>query len=172
MGWACLSVGVVALVLSLTSLLPLRGAVGSGFTFVPSWIVGEAPLHFFVAVVAALLGCGFEGGFGSWLGRLGLSLAGLACVGFVVQFASGLESCGCFESGLAQADQLVERWRWSAEDSRRVVLALPVLPRRRRAAPQRRLRRRRLSRPSSRHLPQGGDSWPRRFSCTFTAAPG
>ena len=72
MGWACLAVGVVALVLSLTSLLPLRGAVGSAFTFVPSWIVGEAPLHFlFAVVVAAMLGCGLRGRFRQLAGLAG-----------------------------------------------------------------------------------------------------
>ena len=53
MDWACLAVGVVAVVLSLSALVPLRGAVGSALSFVPSWIVGEAPLQLAVVVVAA-----------------------------------------------------------------------------------------------------------------------
>jgi acetyl esterase/lipase len=127
--WACFAVGVVALVLSLTSLLPLRGPVGSSFSFVPSWIVGEAPLHFVAVVVAVTVGCGSGGGFGSWPGWVGLALAAIACAGLVAQFASGLRSRRYFESALVEAGQVVPRWDWSPQDSRRVVLALPIRPR-------------------------------------------
>ena len=129
MSWACFAVGVVALVLSLTSLLPLRGPVGSSFSFVPSWIVGEAPLHFVAVVVAVAVGCGSGGGFGSWPGWVGLALAAIACAGLVAQFASGLRSRRYFESALVEAGQVVPRWDWSPQDSRRVVLALPIRPR-------------------------------------------
>ena len=129
MSWACFAVGVVALVLSLTSLLPLRGPVGSSFSFVPSWIVGEAPLHFVAVVVAVTVGCGSGGGFGSWPGWVGLALAAIACAGLVAQFASGLRSRRYFESALVEAGQVVPRWDWSPQDSRRVVLALPIRPR-------------------------------------------
>jgi acetyl esterase/lipase len=127
--WACFAVGVVALVLSLTSLLPLRGPVGSSFSFVPSWIVGEAPLHFVAVVIAVTVGCGSGGGFGSWPGWVGLALAAIACAGLVAQFASGLRSRRYFESALVEAGQVVPRWDWSPQDSRRVVLALPIRPR-------------------------------------------
>lgn len=129
MSWACFAVGVVALVLSLTSLLPLRGPVGSSFSFVPSWIVGEAPLHFVAVVIAVTVGCGSGGGFGSWPGWVGLALAAIACAGLVAQFASGLRSRRYFESALVEAGQVVPRWDWSPQDSRRVVLALPIRPR-------------------------------------------
>ena len=129
MNWACLAVGVAALVLSLTSLLPLRGPVGSSFSFVPSWIVGEAPLHFVVVVVAATVTCGLEGGWGSWPGWAGLALAAMACAGLVAQFASGLRSRRYFESALAEAGQVVPRWSWSPQDYRRVIAALPIRPR-------------------------------------------
>jgi acetyl esterase/lipase len=118
-----------ALLLSLTSLLPLRGPVGSSFSFVPSWIVGEAPLHFVVVVVATTAACGLEGGWGSWPGWAGLALAAMACAGLVAQFASGLRSRRCFESALAQAGQVAPRWSWSPQDSRRVIAALPIRPR-------------------------------------------
>jgi acetyl esterase/lipase len=127
--WACFAVGVVALVLSLTSLLPLRGPVGSSFSFVPSWIVGEAPLHFVAVVVAVAVGFGSGGGLGSWPGWVGLALAAIACAGLVAQFASGLRSRRYFESALVEAGQVVPRWDWSPQDSRRVVLALPIRPR-------------------------------------------
>ena len=129
MSWACFAVGVVALVLSLTSLLPLRGPVGSSFSFVPSWIVGEAPLHFVAVVIAVTVGCGSGGGFGSWPGWVGLALAAIACAGLVAQFASGLRSRRYFESALVEAGQVVPRWDWSPQDSRRVVLVLPIRPR-------------------------------------------
>ena len=129
MSWACFAVGVVALVLSLTSLLPLRGPVGSSFSFVPSWIVGEAPLHFVAVVVAVAVGFGSGGGLGSWPGWVGLALAAIACAGLVAQFASGLRSRRYFESALVEAGQVVPRWDWSPQDSRRVVLALPIRPR-------------------------------------------
>jgi acetyl esterase/lipase len=127
--WACFAVGVVALVLSLTSLVPLRGPVGSGFSFVPSWIVGEAPLHFLAVVAGTTIGCGLEGGLGSWPGRVGLALSSVACAGLVAQFVSGLRSRRCFESALAEAGQEVPRRRLSAQDSRRVAGAVPIRPR-------------------------------------------
>ncbi len=129
MNWACFAVGVVALVLSLTSLLPLRGPVGSSFSFVPSWIVGEAPLHVVAGVVGAMIGCGLEGGLGSWPGWVGLALAAMACGGLVAQFASGLRSRQCFESALAEAGQVAQRWSWGLQHSRRVVVAVPIRPR-------------------------------------------
>ncbi len=129
MSWACFAVGVVALALSLTCLLPPRGPVGSGLSFVPSWVVGEAPLHFAVVVVAATIGCGSEGGFRSWPGWAGLALAAMACSGLVAQFASGLKSRRRFELALAQAGQDAVRWSWSRQDSRRVVAAVPIRPR-------------------------------------------
>ena len=129
MSWACFAVGVVALVLSLTSLLPLRGPVGSSFSFVPSWIVGEAPLHFVAVVVAVAVGFGSGGGLGSWPGWVGLALAAIACAGLVAQFASGLRSRRYFESALVEAGQVVPRGDWRSEERRRVVLALPIRPR-------------------------------------------
>jgi acetyl esterase/lipase len=127
--WACLAVGVVAIVLSLTSLLPPRGPVGSGLSFVPSWIVGEAPLHFAAVFVAATIGCGFAGGLTSWPGWTGVALTAIACAGLVAQFASGVQSHRCFESALAESGQVAPRWTWSAQDSRHVVVALPIRPR-------------------------------------------
>ena len=129
MAWACFAVGVVAIVLSLTSLLPLRGPVGSGFSFVPSWVVGEAPLHLVAAVAGATIGCGVEGGFGSWPGWVGLVLSAAACVGLVTQFVSGLKSRRYFESALSEASERAQRWHWSAQDSRRVLAAVPIRPR-------------------------------------------
>jgi acetyl esterase/lipase len=127
--WACFAVGVVALVLSLTSLVPPRGPVGSGFSFVPSWIVGEAPLHFLALVAGTTIGCDLEGGLGSWPGRVGLALSSVACAGLGVQFVSGLRSRRCFESALAEEGQEVPRWRWSTQHSRRVAGAVPIRPR-------------------------------------------
>ena len=129
MSWACFAVGVVALVLSLTSLVPPRGPVGSGFSFVPSWIVGEAPLHFLALVAGTTIGCDLEGGLGSWPGRVGLALSSVACAGLGVQFVSGLRSRRCFESALAEESQEVPRWRWSTQHSRRVAGAVPIRPR-------------------------------------------
>ena len=129
MNWACFAVGVVAVVLSLTSLMPLRGPVGSGLSFVPSWIVGEAPLHLAAVVVVVMIGCGFAGGLGSWPAWAGLALAAIACTGLVAQFASGLRSRGHFDVALAEAGQVAPRWSWNPQDSRRVVVALPIRPR-------------------------------------------
>ena len=129
MTWACFAVGVVAIVLSLTSLLPLRGPVGSSFSFVPSWVVGEAPLHFAAAIAGATIGCGVEGGFGTWPVRVGLVLSAAACTGLVSQFVSGLKSRRHFESALSEAGERPQRWRWRAQDSRRVLAVVPVRPR-------------------------------------------
>ena len=129
MNWAWLTVGVVALVLTLTSLLPLRGPVGSSLSFVPSWIVGEAPLHLVAVVVAVTVGFGLVGGLAGVPGWTGLVLAVVACAGLVVQFASGLRSRGYFENALAEADMRVPRWDWSPQDSRRVGAAFPIRPR-------------------------------------------
>ena len=129
MDWACFAVGVAALVLSLTSLLPLRGPVGSSFSFVPSWIAGEAPLHLVALVAVATIGCGLEGGLRAWPGWVGLALAAMACTGLVAQFASGLQSRRYFESALAEASQGAPQWSWSSQDSCRVAVALPIRPR-------------------------------------------
>ena len=129
MTWACFAVGVVAIVLSLISLLPLRGPVGSSFSFVPSWVVGEAPLHFAAAIAGATIGCGVEGGFGTWPVRVGLVLSAAACTGLVSQFVSGLKSRRHFESALSEAGERPQRWRWRAQDSRRVLAVVPVRPR-------------------------------------------
>jgi len=129
MDWACLAVGVVAVVLSLSALVPLRGAVGSALSFVPSWIVGEAPLQLAVVVVAATVACGLAGGFANAPGWAGLALAVLACAGLAAQFASGLRSRRCFEAALLDAGAVAARLSWSAQDVRRVVVALPIRPR-------------------------------------------
>ncbi len=129
MSWACFAVGVVALVLSVTSLLPMRGPLGSSLSFVPSWIVSEAPLHFFAAVAGVAIACGFEGGLGGLPGRLGLVLSSVACAGLLAQFVSGLRSRRYFESALAESGPPVRPWRWSPEDSRRVAVVVPVRPR-------------------------------------------
>ena len=92
MSWACLAIGVVAVVASLSALVPLRGAIGSALSFVPSWIVGEAPLHLATAVLVATVASGLAGGFSSAPGWAGLALAVLASCGLGVQFASGLRS--------------------------------------------------------------------------------
>jgi acetyl esterase/lipase len=109
--------------------MPLRGPVGSGLSFVPSWIVGEAPLHLAAVVVVVMIGCGFAGGLGSWPAWAGLALAAIACTGLVAQFASGLRSRGHFDVALAEAGQVAPRWSWNPQDSRRVVVALPIRPR-------------------------------------------
>ena len=129
MDWACLAVGVVAVVLSLTSLLPPRGAVGSAVSFVPSWIAGAAPVQLVAVVVAATIGFGLAGGLGSWPGWAGVALTALACAGLLAQFASGLRSRRYFESALAEAGQVLPQWSWSPQDSRRVAVALPIRPR-------------------------------------------
>jgi acetyl esterase/lipase len=129
MDWACLAVGVVAAVLSLSALVPLRGALGSALSFVPSWVVGEAPLHLAVAVVAAVLACGLLGGFSSALGWAGLALALLACAGLGAQFASGLRSRRYFEAALSPLSVGRGRWAWTTVDTRRVVVAFPLRPR-------------------------------------------
>jgi len=119
----------VALVFSLTSLVPPRGPVGSGLSFVPSWVVGEAPLQLLVAVAGVTIGCGLEGGLGSWPGRVGLALSAVAAAGLGAQFVSGLRSRRYFEAALGQAGQELPRWRWSAHDSRRVAATVPIRPR-------------------------------------------
>jgi acetyl esterase/lipase len=128
MNWACLAIGVVAVVASLSALVPLRGAIGSALSFVPSWIVGEAPLHLSFLVLAATIVCGLAGGFASAPGLAGLTLAVLAIVGLGVQFASGLRSRSHFEAALRLAGLSRQHWAWSPTDTRRVVTALPFLP--------------------------------------------
>ena len=130
MNWACLAIGIAALVLSLSALLPLHGAFGSALSFVPSWIVGEAPLHLAVGVLAATAACGLAGGFTSPPGWAGLALVVVSCAGLTGQFASGLASRRHFEAALSQAGSPAPRWRWTEADTRRVVLALPLRPRR------------------------------------------
>ena len=127
--WACLGVGVVALALCFSTLVPLRGAVGSALSFLPSWIAGEAPLHLGAVVLAAILGCGLAGGFGRAPGLVGLAVGAIACCGFVAQFVSGVRSRRHFEAALAEAGEVPERWGWTAEDTRRVVAAIPIRPR-------------------------------------------
>jgi len=129
MSWACLAVGIVGAILSLSALLPLKGAVGSALSFVPSWVVGEAPLHLAVVIVAATLACGLGGGFASAAGWAGLSLAALACVGLGAQFASGLRSRRYFAAALAEAGRAASRWNWTSKDTWRVLGAVPLRPR-------------------------------------------
>ena len=129
MDWACLAVGIAALVLSLSALLPLRGALGSALSFVPSWIVGEAPLHLAVGVLAATAACGLAGGFSSAPGWAGLGLAVVSCAGLGAQFASGVASRRHFEAALSQVGSPAQRWEWTGTDTRHVVVALPLRPR-------------------------------------------
>jgi len=129
MDWACLAVGIAALVLSLSALLPLRGALGSALSFVPSWIVGEAPLHLAVGVLAATAACGLAGGFSSAPGWAGLGLAVVSCAGLGAQFASGVASRMHFEAALSQVGSPAQRWEWTGTDTRHVVVALPLRPR-------------------------------------------
>jgi acetyl esterase/lipase len=129
MDWACLAVGVVAVVLSLSALLPLRGAVGSALSFIPSWVVGEAPLHLAAVVVLATLACGLAGGFAGAPGWAGLALVALACLGLGAQFASGVRSRRYFEAALGDACGASPAWSWTAKDTRRVLMALPIRPR-------------------------------------------
>ena len=128
MNWACLAVGVLAAVGALSALVPLRGAVGSALSFIPSWVLGEAPLHLAVLVIAAILACGLSGGFASALGLAGTALGVLGCAGLVAQFVSGVRSKQHFESALSEAGLSVPPWSWSATDTRRVVVALPLRP--------------------------------------------
>jgi len=120
---------VIAVVLAFTALWPLRGPVGSGLSFVPSWIVSEAPVHMCVLVIAATLGLALNGALPSWPGWAGIALAAIACAGLAAQFASGLRSRRSFEGALADAGQIAPRWRWTARDTRRVIGLVPVLPR-------------------------------------------
>jgi len=129
MNWACLAVGVLAAVGALSALVPLRGAVGSALSFIPSWILGEAPLHLAALVVAAILTCGLSGGFSSSLGWAGAALSVLGCSGLVAQFVSGVRSKRHFESALSEAGLPAPSWSWSARDTRRVVVAVPLRPR-------------------------------------------
>jgi len=129
MNWACLAVGSVALLLALSTVMPFRGAFGSALSFVPSWIVGEAPLHVAAVVVAASLACGFAGGYESSPGWAGAGLAAAGGAGLIVQFVSGLRSHRYFEAALADAGMATPRFAWSAGDARRVVAALPFRPR-------------------------------------------
>ena len=128
-GWACLAVGLVASVLAVTAVLPWRGPWGLGLSFVPSWIVGESPLHVGAVVVGATMGLGLEGALESAPGLAGLGLAVFACVGLGVQLVSGVQSRRHFERALEDAGRVPARWRWTAEDTRRVALAVPVRPR-------------------------------------------
>ena len=129
MDWACLAAGVVAFVLGLSTLVPLRGAIGSALSFVPSWIVGEAPLHVALVVVAVSLACGFAGGYESTPGLVGATLAAVACVGLIVQFLSGLRSRRYFEAALRDAGIVVPPFQWGPGDTRRVAAVLPFRPR-------------------------------------------
>jgi acetyl esterase/lipase len=128
--WAYLGVGVVAFILSVTALWPPRGPVGSALSFVPSWIVGEAPLHLLAVVAAATVGLGLAGAFGSWPAWAGLALAGTACGGLSVQFASGLMSRRQFRAALAEAGQIESLWHWTLQDTGRVARLLPTRTRR------------------------------------------
>ena len=129
MDWACLGVGVLAIVLSLSALVPLRGAVGSALSFIPSWVVGEAPLHLAGVVVLASLACGLAGGFAGAPGWAGLAMAAVACVALGAQFISGLWSHRYFEAALGDSTAAAARWSWTSKDTRRVVVALPIRPR-------------------------------------------
>ncbi len=129
MSWACLAIGVVAFLLALSTLVPLKGAVGSALSFVPSWIVGEAPLHLALVVVVAELACGLAGGLESAPGWAGSFLAAAGCAGLGVQFASGLRSHRYLEAAFAESGLAVPQQGWSAGDTRRVVAALPFRPR-------------------------------------------
>jgi acetyl esterase/lipase len=129
MDWGCLAVGAAAFVLALSTLAPPRGAVSSALSFVPSWVVGEAPLHLALVTVAATLACGLAGGFRAAPGLAGLALAALACAGLVVQFGSGLRSRRHFAAALAESGLDAPTATWSARDSLRVAMALPFRPR-------------------------------------------
>ena len=129
MSWACLAAGVVALLLCLGTLVPLRSRLGSALSFLPSWVVGEAPLHLAAIALGATLGCGLSGGFAGAPGWAGLALCVAACGGLVVQFVSGMRSRHHFEAALVLAGTGVSRWSWTAEDTRRVLVAVPIRPR-------------------------------------------
>jgi acetyl esterase/lipase len=127
--WVCLAIGLVTAVLSLISLSPLRGAMGSVFSFIPGWIVGEAPLHLAAAAAVATVGCGLAGGWASWPGLAGAGLVVAAYPGLAAQFGSGLRSRRHFEEALAEMGQIAPAWKWGHRDSWRVLVALPVRPR-------------------------------------------
>jgi len=125
--WACLGIGVVAALLVLTAIRPLRGPLGSDLAFVPSWLVGEAPLHFLALVLVATISLGLAGALSSWPGLAGLALVAAACPGLLIQFASGLRSRHRFEAALVEAGEIAPVWRWTMQDTWRVAVLLPIL---------------------------------------------
>jgi len=96
---------------------------------VPSWIVSEAPLHVGALVVVATVGLGLSGALGSWPGLAGLALTGIACSCLAAQFVSGLHSRRHFERALADAGQIAPAWRFTPQDTRRVIGLVPIRPR-------------------------------------------
>lgn len=126
--WAYLCVGVLAAILGLAAVWPLRGRVGSGLSFLPSWVVSEAPVHVGAVIVAATAGFGLAGVLTSWPGQAGLALCAIACGCLTAQLASGVRSRRPFLASLREIGQQVPEWRWTAQDTRRVAGLLPLRP--------------------------------------------
>lgn len=124
--WTCLAVGIVAAILSLGALLPLRGPVGSFVSWIPRWIVSEAPLHLMAIALGVTVGCGLAGGFSSWPGWVGLGLAIAASAGLVPHVVAGLGADQYFDVAFATTGSIPSHRSWSARDIFRVVLAVPI----------------------------------------------
>lgn len=129
MGWACLFVGLAAFSAAVAALLPLRGPLGSALSFIPGWVVGEAPLHVAVLVVAAVAALSAAGALDGVPGRVGAGLSLVACAGLAAQFLSGLRARRHFEAGLGLAGMPSGTRRCGAREARRVATVLPLLPR-------------------------------------------
>ncbi len=91
--------------------------------------MSEAPLQVGALVVVATISFGLGGALEGWPGLAGLALAAIACAGLAAQFGSGLRSRRHFEGALAETGQVAPQWRFTAQDTRRVIGLLPVRPR-------------------------------------------
>ena len=156
---------------------PLRGPVGSDLAFVPSWIVGEAPLHLFAVVVAATVSLRlWPGGLSSWPGWAGLALAVMACArpARPVRLRTAVAAAASSRRSPRRA-RSHRGGAGAAQDTRRVVALLPLRPKGVERVRDIAYADDGLARPSPRPLSQGrtrGGRRRRRCSCTSTAAPG